>query len=264
MRDWRPLSPHSVSSPPRGQAAALPGSRTLPSRPPEHSSLCNRPGASLPPGRPRSEPAEARSSLPGPASQGLEGCERGQATFLGPGRGASRFLELCPLQHVRDGGLRPAGAPQPASARPEEAAAVARPVLAVDGGVELKHLRCPGAEPSVEPACLGRAHSRGRAWGTVQASVASDLGVRSAVWWTCSLPLLDALESGEMRRAAEQEVRGAEGPPTPRREGELGPEATRLAPSGAVTPVPYSLLDAYSPSRACGMRRHACHPRPPP
>ena len=38
----------------------------------------------------------------------------------------------------------------------------------------------------------------GRAWGTVQASVASDLGVRSAVWWTCSLPLLDALESGEM------------------------------------------------------------------
>lgn len=140
---------------------------------------------------------------------------------------------------------------------------MARPVLAVDGGVELKHPRCPRAEPSVEPACLGRAHSRGRAWGTA-GSVASDLGVRSAGWWTCSLTLLDALESGEMRRAAEQEVRGAEGPPTPMREGELGPEATRLAPSGAVTPVPSSLLDAYSRSRACGMRRQARHPRPPP
>ena len=73
---------------------------------------------------------------------------------------------------------------------------MARPVLAADGVVELGHLCCPGAEPNVEPACLGRAHSRGRAWGTVvQASVASDLGVRSAVWWICSIPRLSALES---------------------------------------------------------------------
>ena len=94
---------------------------------------------------------------------------------------------------------------------------MARPVLAVDGVVELEHLCCPGAEPNVEPACLGRACSRGRAWGTVvQASVASDLGVQSAGWRICSVLRLSAPESwGDDSRVPKQRVRGAEVPLTP-------------------------------------------------
>lgn len=93
--DWEPRQSEGLeaSEPPQRVLASLrtgsspPVARTLLSRLPERSHLCNWPGASLPPGRPCSEPAEARSSLPGPASQGLGGCERGQATFLGTGQG---------------------------------------------------------------------------------------------------------------------------------------------------------------------------------
>lgn len=119
---------------------------------------------SLPPRRePLSEPASAWSSLHGPMRRGLGELEVGRATFLHRGQG----LKCCPLSaasHCEATSLSSPGQTYPSlcyhqpnagalvkdsctshttSRCPMKGAFVMRPVLAVDGVLELKPVCCP-------------------------------------------------------------------------------------------------------------------------